>query len=75
MGKLWVGETNGCWIDLWDKRGSKGQSVRLYGPADFPHLRFAEAGWNAQIQSLQVGPGAYVQCYEDLNFFDSVFWL
>ncbi|HSV14396.1 MAG TPA: hypothetical protein VLI90_09060 [Tepidisphaeraceae bacterium] len=22
-----------------------------------------------------IGPNAYIQCYEDLNFFDSVFWL
>jgi hypothetical protein len=75
MGKLWIGETNGCWIEVWDKPGFKGRSRRLYGPADFPYLRIAEDGWNAQIHSIQVGPNAYIQCYEDLNFFDSVFWL
>jgi hypothetical protein len=75
MGKLWLGETNGCWIEVWDKPAFKGRSLRLYGPADFPYLRIAEDGWRSSIQSIQVGPNAYIQCYEDLNFFDSVFWL
>jgi hypothetical protein len=75
MGKLWIGETNGCWITLWDKPNCKGHTQRLYGPADFPYLRVGEENWNPQAQSVVVGPNAYVQCYEDLNFFDSVFWL
>ncbi len=75
MGKLWVGDSNGCWIDIWDQPFYLGNSRRLSGPADFPYLRVAESGWNSQIHSLLVGPNAYVQCYEDLNFHDSVFWL
>jgi hypothetical protein len=75
MGKLWIGESNGCWIEVWDKPDFSGQSVRLFGPADFPYIRIGEQNWNPQIQSLLVGPNAYIQCYEDLNFFDSVFWL
>jgi hypothetical protein len=75
MGKLWIGETNGCWITLWDKPGFKGHSQRIYGPVDLPYLRIGEEEWNPQVQSLLVGPNAYVQCYEDLNFFDSVCWL
>lgn len=75
MGKLWIGATNGCWLELWDKPAFKGHSHQLYGPADFPYLRIAEEYWSPQVQSLVVGPNAYVQCYEDLNFYDSVFWL
>jgi hypothetical protein len=75
MGKLWVGDSNGCWIDVWDKPDAKGNSTRLWGPADYPYLRFGMTPWGTQIRSLQVGPGAYIQGFEDLNFFDSVFWL
>ena len=75
MGKLWIGESNGCWIDLWDKPRFAGNSVRLIGPADFPYLRVGDERWSPQVRSLMVGPNAYVQCYEDLNFHDSVHWL
>ena len=75
MGKLWIGETNGCWIDVWDKPRFTGSFVRLLGPADFPYLRIGEERWTPQVRSLVVGPNAYVQCYEDLNFHDSVHWL
>lgn len=75
MGTLWIGETNGCWIDVCDRPDFKGRTLRLYGPCEFPYLRFAEQGWHPQVLSLQVGPNAYIQAYEDLNFYDSVFWL
>jgi hypothetical protein len=75
MGKLWIGESNGCWIDFWDGIGFAGRVLRLHGPADFPYLRVGDGHWNSMVRSLRVGPNAYVQCYEDLNFHDSVFWL
>jgi hypothetical protein len=75
MGKLWVGDSNGCWIDVWDKPAFRGNMTRLWGPADFPYMRFGHAPWGTQIQSLSVGPNAYIQGFEDLNFFDSIFWL
>ncbi len=75
MGRLWVGDSNGCWVQLWDRANYTGNSLRLVGPADFPYLRVGEADWQPQVHSLHVGPNAYVQCYEDLNFHDSVFWL
>jgi hypothetical protein len=75
MGKLWIGDSNGCWIDVWDKPGYCGHLRRLIGPADFPYLRIAEEGWGREIQSLIAGPNCYAQFYEDLNFHDSVFWV
>jgi hypothetical protein len=75
MGKIWLGDTNGCWIDIWDKPQFTGNHRRLIGPADFPYLRIAEQPWNPHVQSLVVGPNAYGQFYEDLNFDDSVFWV
>ena len=75
MGKLWITPSNGCWVDLWDQTQCRGRQLRLTGPADYPYVRVAVDGWNGQVHSLIVGPNAYVQCYEDLNFHDSVFWL
>ena len=75
MGKLWVNISNGCWLDVWDLPGRKGRHARVIGPVDLPYLRLADNEWEPLVQSLVVGPNAYVQCYEDLNFHDSVFWL
>ena len=75
MGKIWINPSNGCWVDVWEQPANRGKHRRLIGPVDLPYLRLAEAGWDAHVQSLVVGPNAYVQCYEDLNFHDSVFWL
>ena len=75
MGKMWLGTSNGCWVDVWDAARCKGRHLRVVGPVDLPYLRLADPGWAEQVHSLVVGPNAYVQCYEDLNFYDSVFWL
>lgn len=75
MGKIWLGESNGCWLRLWDETDFRGHSARLYGPADYPYLRIASGGWAAEVRSLQAGPNVYVQCFEDLNFYDSVVWI
>ena len=75
MGKIWIGDSNGCWVDVWDAKGCRGKHLRLIGPVDLPYLRVGEPGWETQVLSLVVGPNAYVQCFEDLNFSDSVFWL
>lgn len=75
MGKIWLGECNGCWLEVWDRPKFSGHCARLLGPADFPYLRIGRQDWHAEAHSLLVGPNAYVQCYEDLNFLDSVFWL
>src|SRR5689334_3892826 len=75
MAKLAIGESNGCWIDVFPKGKFRGKPRRLHGPADFPMLRIGENGWGDTLQSLRVGPHAYVQCFEFSNFEDSVFWL
>jgi len=75
MGKLWIGETNGCWIDIWDEPLFRGHYLRLTGPVELPYLRVGDQDWRDTIGSLVVGPNCYAQCYEDLNFYDSVFWL
>lgn len=75
MGKVWVNQSNGCWIDLFDQPQQTGNNRRLHGPADFLGLRIREKEWGNSIASLVVGPGSYVQCFDGRNFGDTVFWL
>ena len=75
MGKLVTNRSNGCWIDVFDRENFAGNTRRLLGPAEFLGLRIREADWGDSLASLNVGPGAYVQCFDSRHFFDSVFWL
>lgn len=75
MAKLLLGDSNGCWIDVFPNTRFRGKAQRLYGPVDFPMLRIRENGGGEALQSLRVGPHAYVQCFDLTNFEDSVFWL
>ncbi len=70
-----INESNGCWVDVCDRPTFKRTTRRLYGPAEFPGIRVGEAGGGKVIQSVRVGPNAYVQCYAAQQFHDSVFWL
>jgi hypothetical protein len=75
MGKLLTNRSNGCWIDVFDREHFTGNTRRLHGPAEFLGLRIRENDWSDHLASLNVGPGAYVQCFDARHFFDSVFWL
>jgi len=75
MAMLLLRESNGCWIDLYGHRRFRGGSRRLYGAADFPLLRIQERGERSHAKSVRVGPGAYVQCFAEREFHDTVFWL
>ena len=75
MGKLLTSQSNGCWVDVFDAERFSGNSRRLIGPAEFLGLRIREKDWNDNLASVNVGPGAYVQCFDSRRFFDSVFWL
>src|SRR5947208_806817 len=74
MGKLSMGPSNGCWVELFTSRRFRGRCHRLHGPADFPMLRVSDYGDGQVAHSLRVGPNAYVQCFDHQNFHDSVFW-
>jgi len=74
MGKLWTNRCNGCWVDIFDAENFTGHTRRLHGPAEFLGLRIREKDWGDQIASLNVGPCAYVQCFDSGNFFDTIFW-
>lgn len=73
MGTLRLNPSNGCWIDLFDAPRRQGTPRRLHGPADFTGLRVAESG-TGTVESLLVGPSAYVQCYKAGRFEDTVVW-
>ncbi len=75
MGKMGMNRSNGCWVDVFDGEGFTGNTRRLHGPAEFPGLRIREKDWREEIASLNVGPGAYVQCFDYSDFQDTVMWL
>lgn len=75
MGMMRLGQSNGCWLDVFDARHFTGNTRRLHGPAEFPGLRIREKDWGEALASLQVGPSAYVQCFDTDRFHDTVFWL
>ena len=75
MGKLVTNRSNGCWIDVFGRENFAGNTRRLLGPAEFLGLRIREKEWKEHLASLNVGPCAYVQCFDSHHFFDSVFWL
>ena len=75
MGKIRLKQSTGCWVDLFDAPQFAGNSCRLHGPADFHGLRLREKDWGEHVESIVVGPTAYVQCFAADAFDDSVFWL
>ena len=75
MGRMLTARSNGCWLDVFDAQNFTGNHRRLLGPAEFLGLRIREKDWSDSLLSLNVGPVAYVQCFDSGRFFDSVFWL
>ena len=75
MARFWISQSRGCWVDLYEKPDFDGRRLRLFGPADSVNLRIAPGEWGDQILSIVAGPCAYVQCFEELSFHDSVVWL
>jgi hypothetical protein len=75
MGSLRLQGSNGCWLDVFDAERFSGNARRLVGPAEFLGMRFREKEWGEQLHSLNVGPAAYVQCFNSRDFDRSVLWL
>jgi hypothetical protein len=63
-----VKKEDDCYIDIWREADFEGESLRLYGPAEFPRLRFEQGDWGDHIGSLRVGPRAFVLAYRDPDF-------
>jgi hypothetical protein len=75
MARLWVSQSKGCWVDLFESPGFAGKRLRLFGPADYVNLWIGPAEWGDEVHSMIAGPCAYVQCFEELNFKESAVWL
>jgi len=75
MAKLWISQSKGCWVDLFEGPLFSGRSLRLFGPADFVNLWVGHEEWGDEARSIAVGPCAYVLCFEELNFKASAVWL
>ena len=74
-GKIRLNRASGCWVDLFDAADFQGNTCRLHGPAEFLGLRLRQREWGAHVESVAVGPTAYVQCFRADAFDDTVFWL
>ena len=74
MAKIWVSQSTGCWVDLYERPGFRGRRLRLYGPASYVNLRVASGDWSQEAGSVVVGPAAFVQCFEEFNFLESMIW-
>jgi hypothetical protein len=72
--KINLNATAGCWIKVWEHGHFGGKSAVIQGPAAFANMRLPDKDWGDDIDSLQVGPNAWVQAFEDENFEDSEIW-
>jgi hypothetical protein len=61
-----------CYIDVWRDADFRGESRRIYGPAEYRSLEFAEGNWCDDIGSLRVGPNAFVMAYHRRDFQDEL---
>ncbi len=61
-----------CYIDVWRDADFRGETIRIYGPAEYPSLDFARGRWGDDIGSLRVGPNAFVMAYHRRDFRDEL---
>jgi hypothetical protein len=68
-----MGQKSGdCYIDVWRDADFRGESIRIYGPAEYASLELAQGNWGDDIGSLRVGPNAFVMAYHLRNFQDEL---
>jgi len=65
-------KTGDCYIDVWRDADFGGETMRIYGPAEYPMLGFAEGNWGDDIGSLRVGPNAFVMAFRHREFRDKL---
>ena len=65
-------KTGDCYIDVWRDAHFGGETLRIYGPAEYPDLAFAEGDWKDDIGSLRVGPNAFVMAFRRRGFQDKL---
>jgi hypothetical protein len=68
-----MAQKNGdCYIDVWREADFRGETIRIYGPAEYASLEFAQGNWCDDIGSLRVGPNAFVMAYHRRDFQDEL---
>ena len=63
-------KTGDCYIDVWREADFRGETIRIYGPAEYASLDLAQGNWGDDIGSLRVGPNAFVLAYHRRDFQD-----
>ncbi len=63
-------QTGDCYIDVWRDADFRGETIRIYGPAEYASLDMAQGDWGDDIGSLRVGPNAFVLAYHRRDFRD-----
>src|ERR1044072_5061684 len=61
-----------CYIDIWRDKEFRGETMRIYGPAEYRSLEFAQGNWCDDIGSLRLGPNAFVMAYHRQVFNDDL---
>jgi hypothetical protein len=64
----------GCWADLFELSQFRPKRRRFFGPGTWEGVRSHQADWGWQVDSLVVGPAAYVQIYRADDFERTVAW-
>jgi hypothetical protein len=65
-------QSDDCYIDVWRDADFRGETLRIYGPAEYPVLDLAQGRWGDDIGSLRGGPNAFVLAYPRRNFQDEL---
>lgn len=60
--------TAGCWIDIYEDENFKGEHRRIEGPAALKTLHFGDVDWTNDVESVILGPNAWVIVYKDGSF-------
>ncbi|WP_156338822.1 hypothetical protein [Chondromyces crocatus] len=64
-------ECRSCWVQIWEDKNFKDDTVLLCGPGRWSHLRALPGeheDWHDEIESLMVGSDATVIVWGDENF-------
>ena len=55
--------TEGGWVDLFELSRYRGRRRRVFGPVRWIAMRSREPGWGVSIDSLIVGPAAWLRLF------------
>jgi hypothetical protein len=62
---------NGCYVFVYDRADWRGERAVLNGPGKWwsvERLRLDDKNWRNEIRSIEVGPGATVTLFTELNY-------